>query len=93
MANMTQAQNNMSQTIAQSIAAALAAHGTSPQEGHHPVAAPQPSDGTGSGLRMNLAFTYSTDSTKPLLWFLNINSSSSSSFRLKMIMHTILFFI
>ncbi|GKV18334.1 hypothetical protein SLEP1_g28733 [Rubroshorea leprosula] len=30
LANMTQAQNNMSQTIAQSVAAALAAHGISP---------------------------------------------------------------
>ncbi|GKV07127.1 hypothetical protein SLEP1_g18929 [Rubroshorea leprosula] len=31
LANMTAAQNNMSQTIAQSVAAALAAHGISPQ--------------------------------------------------------------
>ncbi|GLU06589.1 hypothetical protein SLE2022_236110 [Rubroshorea leprosula] len=64
LANMTAAQNNMSQTIAQSVAAALAAHGISPQVGHHPVAPPQPSHGPGSGLRMNSAFTYSTDSTQ-----------------------------
>ncbi|GKV07113.1 hypothetical protein SLEP1_g18916 [Rubroshorea leprosula] len=43
LANMTATQNNMSQTIAQSTAAALAAHGISPQAGHHPVAPPQPS--------------------------------------------------
>ncbi|GLU16904.1 hypothetical protein SLE2022_333100 [Rubroshorea leprosula] len=60
---MTQAQNNMSQTIAQSVAAALAAHGISPQAGHHPVAPPQPSHGPGLGLHMNSAFTYS-DSTQ-----------------------------
>ncbi|GKV16621.1 hypothetical protein SLEP1_g27241 [Rubroshorea leprosula] len=68
LANMTKAQNNMSQTIAQSIAAALAAHGISPQASHHPghhlVAPPQPSHGPGSSLRMNSAFTYSTDSTQ-----------------------------
>ncbi|GLU16028.1 hypothetical protein SLE2022_324780 [Rubroshorea leprosula] len=64
LANMTEAQNNMSQTIAQSVAATLAAHGISPQAGHHQVAPPQPSHGPGSGLRMNLAFTYSTDSTQ-----------------------------
>ncbi|GKV27130.1 hypothetical protein SLEP1_g36335 [Rubroshorea leprosula] len=64
LANMTEAQNNMSQTIAQSVAAALAAHGISPQAGHHPVAPPQPSHGPGSGLCMNSAFTYSTDSTQ-----------------------------
>ncbi|GLU05142.1 hypothetical protein SLE2022_222580 [Rubroshorea leprosula] len=64
LANMTAAQNNMSQTIAQSVAAALAAHGISPQAGHHPVAPPQPSHGPSSGLRMNSAFTYSTDSTQ-----------------------------
>ncbi|GKV48188.1 hypothetical protein SLEP1_g55015 [Rubroshorea leprosula] len=40
LANMTEAQNNMSQTIAQSVVAALAAHGISPQAGHHPVAPP-----------------------------------------------------
>ncbi|GLU17169.1 hypothetical protein SLE2022_335620 [Rubroshorea leprosula] len=61
---MTQAQNNMSQTIAQSVTTALATHGISPQAGHHPVAPPQPSHGLGSGLHMNLAFTYSTDSTQ-----------------------------
>ncbi|GKV17125.1 hypothetical protein SLEP1_g27667 [Rubroshorea leprosula] len=64
LANMTAAQNNMSQTIAQSVAAALAAHGISPQAGHHLVAPPQPSHGPGLGLRMNSAFTYSTDSTQ-----------------------------
>ncbi|GKV02711.1 hypothetical protein SLEP1_g15108 [Rubroshorea leprosula] len=32
--------------------------------GHHPVAPPQPSHGPGSGLRMNSAFTYSTDFTQ-----------------------------
>ncbi|GKU88741.1 hypothetical protein SLEP1_g2970 [Rubroshorea leprosula] len=64
LANMTEAQNNMSQTIAQSVAAALAAHGISPQASHHPVAPPHPSHGPGSGLRMNSAFTYSTDSTQ-----------------------------
>ncbi|GKV15694.1 hypothetical protein SLEP1_g26459 [Rubroshorea leprosula] len=47
-----------------SVAAALAAHGISPQAGHHPVAPPQPSHGPSSGLRMNSAFTYSTDSTQ-----------------------------
>ncbi|GKV52297.1 hypothetical protein SLEP1_g58887 [Rubroshorea leprosula] len=64
LANMTQAQNNMSQTIAQFVVATLAAHGISPQVGHHPVAPPQPSHGPGSALRMNSAFTYSTDSTQ-----------------------------
>ncbi|GKV15293.1 hypothetical protein SLEP1_g26089 [Rubroshorea leprosula] len=64
LANMTEAQNNMSQTIAQFVAAALAAHGISPHAGHHPVAPPQSSHGLGSGLRMNSAFTYSTDSTQ-----------------------------
>ncbi|GKV43997.1 hypothetical protein SLEP1_g51227 [Rubroshorea leprosula] len=37
LANMTEAQNNMSQTIAPSVAAALAAHGISSQAGHHPL--------------------------------------------------------
>ncbi|GKU90768.1 hypothetical protein SLEP1_g4719 [Rubroshorea leprosula] len=64
LANITKAQNNMSQTIAQSVAATLAAHGISPQAGHHPVDPPQPSHGPGSGLRTNSAFTYSTDSTQ-----------------------------
>ncbi|GKV07111.1 hypothetical protein SLEP1_g18914 [Rubroshorea leprosula] len=64
LANMTEAQNNMSQTIAQSVAGALAAHGISPRAGHHPVAPPQPSHGPGSGIRMNSTFTYSTDSTQ-----------------------------
>ncbi|GKV40200.1 hypothetical protein SLEP1_g47869 [Rubroshorea leprosula] len=64
LAKTTEAQNNMSQTIAQSVAAALVAHGISPQAGHHPVAPPQPSHGPGSSLRMNLAFTYCTDSTQ-----------------------------
>ncbi|GKV48029.1 hypothetical protein SLEP1_g54868 [Rubroshorea leprosula] len=64
LANMTEAQNNMSQTIAQSVAAALAAHGISPQAGHHLVAPPQLSHGHGSSLHMNSAFTYSTNSTQ-----------------------------
>ncbi|GKU96446.1 hypothetical protein SLEP1_g9679 [Rubroshorea leprosula] len=64
LANMTEAQNNMSQTIAQSVAAALAVHSISPQAGHHPIAPPQPSHGPSSSLRMNSAFTYSTDSTQ-----------------------------
>ncbi|GKV46271.1 hypothetical protein SLEP1_g53266 [Rubroshorea leprosula] len=32
---MTEAQNNMSQTIAQSVATALTAYGINPQAGHH----------------------------------------------------------
>ncbi|GLU21479.1 hypothetical protein SLE2022_376150 [Rubroshorea leprosula] len=64
---MTQAQNNMSQTIAQSVATALAAYGISPQAGHHPFAPPQLSHGHGSSLRMNSAFTHSTDSTQTFL--------------------------
>ncbi|GKU92948.1 hypothetical protein SLEP1_g6601 [Rubroshorea leprosula] len=67
LANMTEAQDNMSQTIAQSVTAALAAHGISLQAGHHPVAPPQPSHGPGSGLHMNSAFTYSTNSTQTSL--------------------------
>ncbi|GKV18277.1 hypothetical protein SLEP1_g28682 [Rubroshorea leprosula] len=59
-----EAQNNLNQTIAQSVAAALAAHGISPQVGHHPVAPPQPSHGPCSSLHMNSTFTYSTDSTQ-----------------------------
>ncbi|GKV15755.1 hypothetical protein SLEP1_g26508 [Rubroshorea leprosula] len=57
-------QVNPEMAIAQSVAAALAAHGISPQAGHHLVAPPQPSHGPGSSLRMNSAFTYSTDSTQ-----------------------------
>ncbi|GKU89703.1 hypothetical protein SLEP1_g3806 [Rubroshorea leprosula] len=64
LANMIEAQNSMSQTIAQSVAVALAAHGVSPQAGHHLVAPPQSSHGPGSGLRMNSSFTYSTNSTQ-----------------------------
>ncbi|GLT94290.1 hypothetical protein SLE2022_120380 [Rubroshorea leprosula] len=61
---MTQAQNNITQTIAQSVAIALATYGISPQAGHHLVALPQPSHGHGLGLRMNSTFTYSIDSTQ-----------------------------
>ncbi|GKV49430.1 hypothetical protein SLEP1_g56180 [Rubroshorea leprosula] len=57
-------QVNLEMTIAQSVAAAIAAHGISPQVGHHPVAPPQPSHGPSSCLHMNSAFTYSTDSTQ-----------------------------
>ncbi|GLU00552.1 hypothetical protein SLE2022_179110 [Rubroshorea leprosula] len=64
LAQMTEAQNNMSQTIAQSVAAALAAYGISPHVGHQPFASPQPSRNQGSSLRMNTPVTYSTDSTQ-----------------------------
>ncbi|GKU85927.1 hypothetical protein SLEP1_g526 [Rubroshorea leprosula] len=91
LANMTEAQNNMSQAIAQSVAIALATHGISPQVGHHPIAPPQPSHGLGSGLRMIQLSPTPLILHKPLLWSLNI--SSSGSFRLKMMMHTILLLI
>ncbi|GLT29164.1 hypothetical protein SLA2020_040470 [Shorea laevis] len=54
----------MSQTIAQSVAAALVAYGISPQVGHQPFTSPQPSRNQGSGLRTNTLVTYSTDSTQ-----------------------------
>ncbi|GLU03266.1 hypothetical protein SLE2022_204740 [Rubroshorea leprosula] len=69
----------MSQTIAQSVAVALAAHGISPQAGHHLVAPPQPSHGHGSGLRMNLAFTYSIDSTQTSLMVLEYQQQQQFS--------------
>ncbi|GKU95996.1 hypothetical protein SLEP1_g9280 [Rubroshorea leprosula] len=59
LAQMIEAQNNMSQTIAQSVAAALAAYGICPQVGYHPFAPPQSSHSQGS----NTTFASSTDST------------------------------
>ncbi|GKU97833.1 hypothetical protein SLEP1_g10916 [Rubroshorea leprosula] len=61
---MMQAQNNISQTITQFVAIALATYGISSQAGHHVVALPQSSHGHGLGLRMNSTFTYSIDSTQ-----------------------------